>query len=301
MQNYAFEHPWVLLLLLLILCIYKCPLSLKRMIFPHIHLFSHKSSWLNREKLLYSLILALLTIALASPISHEGANHNLKKGRDLIFVLDTSGSMGESGYNEEQIQESKFNTLKELISNFIQRRYDDNVGVVVFGSYAFSAVPITYDMHALKFMLDFLEVGMAGSSTAIGDGIMQALRALKHSKAKSKVIVLMTDGHQNSGSFSIKKGVNLAKDMGVKIYTIGIGRAQEYDKALLEKIAKDTHAKAFEAQNAEALESVYKSLDSLERSPIRSQHYLNKKMLYNYFVALATLLCLLLLFRRRSF
>ncbi len=298
LTHYEFEHPWVFLLLLLILCIYKCPLSLKRMIFPHIHLFSHKSNWFNREKLLYSLILTLLTVALASPISFQGQDNQQRKGRDLVFVLDTSGSMGESGYSAETVQESKFNILIELIDAFIKKRFDDNVGVVVFGSFAFSAVPITYDMQALSYMLDFLEVSMAGSSTAIGDGIMQALRALKTSKAKNKVIILITDGHQNSGQTPIKDAVHLAQKRGVKIYTIGIGKPYEYDKALLEKIAKDTHAKAFGAQNAKALQKVYHSLNQLEPSAIRSQHYLNKQMLFSYALAVATLLLLYLLSKR---
>jgi len=300
MQHFEFEYPYAFILLLLIICIYKCPLSIKKIIFPHTSLFSQKAQWFNREKLLYSLILALLATALASPISYDSKSAQQRKGRDLVFALDTSGSMDESGYSSDSASESKFTILQKLIKSFTAKRYDDNVGVVVFGSYAFSPVPITYDMNSLKYMLDFLEVGMAGSSTAIGDGIARSLDLLKKSHAKNKVIILITDGYQNSGATKIKDAVAEAKKLHVKIYTIGLGKESDYDSKLLEKIAKDTGGIAFGAKNAEALQSVYKDLNALEPSAIRSEHYLNKHMLFGYPLATAILLLLYLLVKRRA-
>ena len=299
-NNFEFEYPYLFLFLLLIICIYKCPLSIKRLIFPHTHLFRKKTEWFNREKLLYSLILTLLVTALASPISYDAKDAQQRKGRDLVFALDTSGSMDESGYSEENAQASKFSILQHLIAQFVHKRYDDNVGVVVFGSYAFSPVPITYDMDALTYMLDFLEVGIAGNSTAIGDGLKQSLEMLQKANAKNKVIILVTDGYQNSGSTKIKDAVMQAKKSGVKIYTIGIGKESEYDKKLLERIAKDTHGVCFGAQNEKMLKDVYDSLDSLEPSTIRSEHYLNREMLFTYPLAFAILLLLYLLSKRRA-
>ena len=298
--HFEFEYLLAFVLLLLIICIYKCPLSIKKLFFPHLQLFTHKTHFLNRQKLFYSLILALLVTALASPISYDNIDTNHRKGRDLVFALDTSGSMDESGYSEEQINQSKFALLLGLLKQFVTNRFDDNVGVVVFGSYAFSPVPITYDMHSLVYMLDFLSVGMAGDSTAIGDGLARSLEMLKKSDAKNKVIILITDGYQNSGTTKIKDAVALAQKMDVKIYTIGLGKENNYDKALLEKIAKDTHAKSFVAQNNEALKNVYKELDSLEPSKIRSEHYLNKQLLFTYPLAGAMLLLMYLLTRRRA-
>ena len=300
MQHFEFQYPYAFLLLLLIICIYKCPLSIKKIIFPHTSLFSQKAQWFNREKLLYSLILALLATALASPISYDSKSAQQRKGRDLVFALDTSGSMDESGYSSDTTSESKFSILQKLIKSFIEKRFDDNVGVVVFGSYAFSPVPITYDMHSLAYMLDFLEVGMAGSSTAIGDGIARSLELLQRSHAKNKVIILITDGYQNSGTTKIKDAVDQAKKLHVKIYTIGLGRASDYDTKLLQNIAKDTGGVAFSAQNAEALRNVYKDLNALEPSAIRSEHYLNKQMLFTYPLAFAILLLLYLLAKRRD-
>jgi len=216
----------------------------------------------------------------------------------LVFVLDTSGSMGESGYSTEKQNESKFAILKDIISNFIQKRYDDNVGVTLFGSFAFSSVPLTYDMQAVRFLMQFLEVGIAGENTAIGDGIATATTLLQHGDAKSKVLILITDGYQNSGSTSIKDAVAKAKKLHIKIYTIGIGKEKDFDALLLQKIAKDTDAKMFSAKNEQELVEVYKELDSLEPSPIHSQQYLNKQLLFFYPLALALLLLLFLLSKR---
>jgi len=300
MQHFEFEHPFVFLLLLLIICIYKCPLSIRTILFPHIQLFAKKTELFNKEKLLASLIVALLVTALASPISYDSKSSQQRKGRDLVFALDTSGSMQESGYGAEAMQKAKFDILRTLMKKFVSQRFDDNVGVVVFGSYAFSPVPITYDMHSLKYMLDFLEVGMAGNSTAIGDGLARSLDMLERAKAHNRVIILITDGYQNSGTTKIKEAIERAKKLHVKIYTIGLGKKSDYDAKLLQRIAKDTQASAFGAQNATTLEAVYKELNRLEPSSIRSQNYLNKQMLFSYPLAFGILLLLYLLAKRRD-
>ncbi|HFB53793.1 MAG TPA: VWA domain-containing protein [Sulfurimonas autotrophica] len=300
MQHFEFQYPYAFLLLLLIICIYKCPLSIKKIIFPHTALFSQKAQWFHKEKLFYSIILTLLVTALASPISYDAKSAQQRKGRDLVFALDTSGSMDESGYSGENSSESKFTVLQKLIKSFTAKRFDDNVGVVVFGSYAFSPVPITYDMNSLQYMLNFLEVGIAGSSTAIGDGIARSLDLLQKSHAKNKVIILITDGYQNSGETKIKDAVAEAKKLHIKIYTIGLGKKSDYDSKLLEKIATDTGGVSFAAEDEQALQDVYKELDSLEPSTIRSEHYLNKHMLFTYPLAAAILLLLYLLAKRRD-
>jgi len=300
LHNFEFQHPTAFILLALIICIYKCPLSIKKIVFPHTSFFRQHTGWINKEKLLYSLILTLLVTALASPVSYDSKNAQQRKGRDLVFALDTSGSMNESGYSSKENDASKFTILENLMKSFVQKRFDDNVGVVVFGSYAFSPVPITYDMHSLSYMLDFLEVGMAGSSTAIGDGLARSLDMLQKSHAKNRVIILVTDGYQNSGETKIKDAVIRAKKLHVKIYTVGLGKENEYDKKLLEKIAKDTKGASFSATNADELKDVYKELNTLEPSSIRSEHYLNKEVLFTYPLAFAILLLLYMLAKRRT-
>ena len=300
LHHFKFEYPYVFVLLLLIVCIYKCPHTIKTFYFPHLYLFTKFTSWFNKEKLLYSLILTLLITALASPISYDTKLQNKRKGRDLVFVLDTSGSMGESSYSKEYSNKSKFEILKDTIKNFVLHRFDDNVGITVFGSYAFSSVPLTYDMKSITFLLDFLDVGIAGENTAIGDGIAYATQLLKKGEANSKVIILVTDGYQNSGITSIKKAVALAQKSHIKIYTLGVGKKGDFDIKLLQKIAKDTSAKMFTAKNAEELQNIYKELNSLEPSKIHSQNYLNKHLLFLYPLAFAILLLLYFLVQKRE-
>ena len=296
--EFEFEYPYFFILLFLILCIYKCPTTIKKILFPHIHLFQKVTSFISREKLFYSLILILLITSLASPINYDAKLSQNRKGRDLAFVLDTSGSMAESSYSKEHQNESKFTILKNIISEFVQQRYDDNVGVTLFGSFAFSSVPLTYDMKAVAFLLDFLEVGIAGENTAIGDGVAAATTLLEHGDAKNKIIILITDGYQNSGINSIKNAIEKAKKADIKIYTIGIGKQTDFDVKLLQKIAKETNAKMFSAKDESELVNVYSALDSLEPSPIKSQQYLNKKMLFFYPLSAAMLLLLFLLAKR---
>ena len=300
MNNFEFEHTIVFTLLLLIICIYRCPASLKEIIFPHIHLFDKKTSFLHKEKLLYSLLFTLLVTALASPISYDQKESSKRKGRDLVFALDTSGSMAESGFDTKNPQKKKFEALKELLKSFVLHRYDDNVGVSLFGTYAYGAIPLSYDMMSVTFLLNFFDVGIAGESTAIGEGLNSSLKILQEGKAKEKVIILITDGYQNSGSISVKQAVEKANKQGVKIYTIGIGKKSAYDAQLLSLIAKKTQAKAFGATDIEMLQDIYTTLNTLEPSVIRSKHYLNKHLLFFIPLSLATLLLSYLLFRRRE-
>ena len=300
MSHFEFEYPYAFALLLLIVCIYKCPAALKKIIFPHIDLFNLKIGWFNRDRLLYSFIFALMVSALASPITYDSKSSHQRKGRDLVFALDASGSMGESGFDKEDNSQNKFDVLKSIISKFVKERYDDNVGVTVFGSYAFSSVPLTYDMNAITYLIGFLDVGIAGENTAIGEGIANATRILKMGEAKEKVIILVTDGYHNSGSISPKDALSLAVKEGIKIYTIGIGKKGQFDEELLKLIAKESNAKMFSAADSASLQDIYNEIDKLEPSQIRSQNYLNKHVLFIYPLALASLLMLTMILRRRA-
>jgi Ca-activated chloride channel family protein len=302
LSNFEFEYPFAFLLLLLIICIYKCPFVIKKIIFPHLHLFKTSTTWINKEKLLYSFIITLLVTSLASPISYDQKSSDNKKGRDLVFALDTSGSMGESGFDKENPENKKLETLKEILKKFVTTRYDDNVGVTIFGTYAFSAIPLTYDMKSISYLLDFFDVGIAGDSTAMGDGIANALGILEKGNAKEKVIILVTDGFNNTGEISIKTSIEKAKENRVKIYTIGLGDKKSYDAKLLQKIAQDSNGKAFSSQDAQMLENIYMQMNSLEPSPIQSQHYLDKHSFYSIPLSLGAILIFsLLLLRSREY
>ena len=240
-----------------------------------------------------------MIFSLASPIIYDQKTSSKRKGRDLVFALDTSGSMNESGFDTANPQKRKFDALKELLKSFIAKRYNDNVGVSIFGTYAYPAIPLSYDMGSVAFLLDFFDVGIAGDSTAIGEGLATAVKILKKGEAKEKVIILITDGFQNSGSVSVKEAVKRAKKAHVRIYTIGIGDSSTFDANLLHLIAKNSGGKMFAAKNAKMLQDVYKEINKLEPSAIRSKHYLNKQNLYMYPLSLAFLLLLYLTLKRK--
>jgi Ca-activated chloride channel family protein len=246
-------------------------------------------------------LFTLMVLALAKPFIYDAASDQHKKGRNLILALDASGSMGQSGFNTKDRFKNKFETVTTLSKAFIQKRFDDNMGVVLFGTFAYTASPLTYDLESLSYLLEMTNVGLAGESTAIGDAIMQSIHTLSFGEAQNKAIILLTDGYHNAGKHSPKEAVAKAKALGIKIYTIGIGKQSDYDAALLETIAKESGGKSYAASSAEALSKVYKEINALEPSPIRGENYLNQKLLILVPLGVVFILLLLwILYQRRS-
>jgi len=224
-------------------------------------------------------LFTLMVFALAKPFFYDKNNTHNKKGRDLILAVDASGSMAQSGFNQDNRLHTKFDTTLALSKDFIKKRFDDNMGIVIFGTFAYTASPLTYDLESLSYLLDMSNVGLAGESTAIGDAIMQSIRTLSYGEAKNKAIILLTDGYHNAGQNAPKEAVKKAKALSIKIYTIGIGKKSDYDAALLETIAKESGAKSYAATSAKALSQIYKEISTLEPSAIRSENYLNQRLL----------------------
>jgi Ca-activated chloride channel family protein len=220
-----------------------------------------------------------MVLALAEPLVYDKTSNQHKKGRDLILAIDASGSMAQSGFDTKDRFKNKYETTLDLSKAFIKNRFDDNMGVVVFGTFAYTASPLTYDLDALGFLLEMTTVGLAGESTAIGDAIMQSIRTLSFGKAKNKAIILLTDGYHNAGRISPKESVKEAIALGIKIYTIGIGKKSDYDNSLLQTIAKESGGKSYGASTADALNKVYNEINTLEPSLIRSESYFNQKLL----------------------
>jgi Ca-activated chloride channel family protein len=290
----SFEYAPVLLLVIpLLFCLYRCREKVMQRYFVHLHLFEPGRRWTKLEWLLKVLTLLLLTVALASPIAVDRLDPLNRKGIDMVLCLDGSGSMGASGFEEGSLR-SRFGIVQELAGAFVMRRVEDNVGVVLYGDFAFVASPVTYEKEIVAEMIGYLSEGMAGQNTAIGEGIAMSLRALERSRAVSKVIVLLTDGEHNSGRITPKEAVAIAKEKGVKIYTIGIGRAGEFDATLLQTIAEESGGRSFSAHNRDELEAIYGEIDALERSAIKSREYLKKE--YYYPAALLGVFVLLLYF-----
>ena len=283
-MNFDFEYPIFFTLLFLIICFYRCKKEGLKIYFSKTLLLPKRL--IGAKDFLPKIIFITFIISLASPFSYKALLENPKKGRDLVIALDASGSM-----SSEIDGKSKFETVLELTKEFLKKRYDDNVGFVVFGSFAYPASPITYDLKALEFILDYLEVSIAGNNTAIGEAIKVSVDMLKKSEAKNKVIILFTDGHHNSGSMSPKDAVKEAKKIGAKIYSVGIGK--DFDKNLLKKISDESGGKSFAAKNADDLKKIFKEIDKLEKSPIRAGIYLDKRPIFMIFLIILSALIIL--------
>jgi len=292
-MHFTFGSPYFLVLLLLLPCFLWCKQYSKTYYFPKLEWIRRQSPLLSWEPWLKMILFSLMVFALAKPFVYDASSNQHKKGRDLILALDASGSMAQSGFDGKDRFKNKYETTLELSSAFTQKRFDDNMGVVVFGTFAYTASPLTYDLEALSYLLEMTTVGLAGESTAIGDALMQSIRTLSYGEAKNKAIILLTDGYHNAGQTSPSAAVAKAKTLGIKIYTIGIGKKSDYDVALLETIAKESGAKSYAASSATELAKVYEEINALEPSPIRSENYLNQKLLILFPLGIVFVLLLL--------
>lgn len=300
-MHFTFGSPYLLVLLLLLPCFLWCKQYSKPYYFPKLSWVARQSPLLSWEPWLKMSLFALMVLALAKPFVYDARADQHKKGRDLILAIDASGSMAQSGFDAKDRLKNKYKTTLELSRDFIEKRFDDNMGIVVFGTFAYTASPLTYDLESLSYLLEMTNVGLAGESTAIGDAIMQSMRTLSYGQAENKAIILLTDGYHNAGKSSPREAVKKAKEAGIKIYTVGIGNRSDYDASLLEIIAKESGAKSYAASSAKALSEIYEEIHALEPSPIRSENYLNQKLLIHYPLGLVFLLLLLwVLIRQRG-
>ncbi|SFV54900.1 BatA (Bacteroides aerotolerance operon) [hydrothermal vent metagenome] len=296
-MNFTLGSPYLLALLLLLPCFFWCKPYLKTFYFPKLLWVRKESSLFSWEPWLKVAIFLLMVFAIAKPFIYDSSSNQHRKGRDLILAIDASGSMAQSGFNTKDGFKNRFETTIELSQAFIKNRFDDNMGVVIFGTFAYTSSPLTYDLKSLSYLLEMTTVGIAGESTAIGDAIMQSIRTLLFGDSKNRAIVLLTDGYHNAGKSSPRVAVQKAKELGIKIYTIGIGKKSSYDEALLVAIAKETNAKSYSASSSEELSKIYQEIDDLEPSPIRSENYLNQKLQIIYPLILVFILLLLWIIR----
>jgi len=300
-MHFTFASPYLLALLLLLPCFLWCKQSSKLYYFPKLEWITRQNPLFYWEPWLKIVLFTLMVLALAKPFVYDTFPNQHKKGRDLVLAIDASGSMGQSGFDEKNKFKNKFEINIMMAKDFIRKRHDDNMGVVLFGTFAYTASPLTYDLASLSYLLAMTNVGLAGENTAIGDALMQGMRTLSYGDAKHKAIILLTDGYHNAGQNSPKIAVEEAQKRGIKIYTIGIGKKSNYDAGLLEAIAQKSGAKSYAASSAAELSKVYADIDALEPSPIRSENYLNQKLLIFYPLIFALLLFLLWIWHERRF
>ncbi len=247
----------------------------------------------TREKLYYVplvlrlLVIAFCIVALARPQSTSNKQNMSTEGIDIVLELDISGSMLAEDFNPNRIE-----AAKQVASDFIDGRTNDRIGLVVFSAESFTQCPLTTDYPVLKNLLHDIKNGMIADGTAIGLAIANGVNRLKDSKAKSKVMILLTDGVNNSGNIDPITAARIAATYGIKIYTVGVGAQGEAPYPMptpfgirrqmikvdlneedLTKIAEMTGGKYFRATDNRKLKAIYKEIDQLEKTKIEVTAY----------------------------
>lgn len=293
-----FAHPGYLWLLLILVPIIVWYVFKHREAHPALHISStlpfSEVGRSYKEYLMHGLfVLRLFTITcviviLARPQTHDSWNTTNTEGIDIILALDVSPSMLAKDFTPDRLE-----AAKKVAINFVSSRESDNIGVVMFAEECLTGVPMTMDRSILTNYIQGIQMNMLGSSTAIGDGIITSVNRIKNGKAKSKIIILLTDGSNNSGIVAPKTAAEVAKKFGVKIYTIGIGTngtalfpqisyfgkieyvPQEVviDEATLKEIATATGGKYFRATGNNVLQDVFDQIDQLEKTEMDIRNY----------------------------
>ena len=250
------------------------------------------------------LAVALMILAIARPQSSNNWRTEDKEGIDIIMALDVSGTM-----QAEDLRPSRLEAAKDVAIDFIQTRPNDNIGLVVFAAESFTQCPLTIDHSVLINLFSGVKYGLINDGTAIGLGLANAVSRIKDSKAKSKVIILLTDGSNNQGDIAPITAAEIAKTFGIRVYAIGVGShgtinmpvqtpfgvryqqvESEFDEKTLKDIAEMTGGQYFRATNNAKLRAIYQEIDQLEKTKISVKEFSNKSELYFLFALLAFLL-----------
>ena len=250
---------------------------------------------------------ALIVTALARPQEGETLEDVTAQGIDIELVLDVSSSM-----KTMDLKPNRMLAAKSVISDFIMGRKHDRIGLVVFAGHSYTQCPLTLDYNVLVQLVRKVEFGHVEDGTAIGTGILNAVNRLRSSTAKSKVIVLLTDGQNNSGEVDPVTAARTAQALGIKVYTIGVGRdgdqpmevddpvfgkrivavRTDVDMPMLQQVSRITGGKSYRAQDADALKDIYQTIDKLEKTEIKTTSYYRYRELFMNLVYLALLLIL---------
>ncbi|MEN0003755.1 MAG: VWA domain-containing protein [Bacteroidota bacterium] len=318
MGNLSFANPELLWLLLLLPLLGWWFYQQRESYFPVLRMSSTESvqqlvSWRGRLRpllwVLRAFALAALIIAIARPREALKEEKIKAEGIDIVLAMDLSSSMLARDFPPDRLEVSK-----KVAARFIDRRPYDRIGLVAFAGESYTQCPLTTDHEVLKTFLAGLQCGVLEDGTAIGMGLASAVNRLEQSDAKSKVVILLTDGVNNSGYIKPITAAQMAKVLEIKAYTIGVGSTGEartpvsrqsdgryrfglarveIDEALLREIAQMTGGKYFRATSAEGLEAIYQEIDQLEKTEIEVTTVLNYSEEFHRF-ALAGLILLLL-------
>ncbi len=259
---------------------------------------------------LYYLTLLLLIAALARPQWGTERLPTDTEGINIVLAVDLSGSMAAEDFNYQGRRMNRLEAIKMVVRDFIARRAGDRIGMVVFGSQAYTQLPLTRDYQTIAAILERLTIGAAGRNTAIGDAIGISVKRLADIESRSNIIILLTDGRSNTGELEPMAAAGIAHQKGIKIYTIGVGgkgrapvpiddpifgrryvyQQDDLDEEGLQAIAAETGGRYFRAEDLAGLQQIYATIDRLEKNKVEAQGFAEYKELYFYLLPPALLL-----------
>lgn len=315
----TFLHPWLLLMLLILIPLVVWYLRKWRGSNASIGVSSAlpfkkysagmKIGLMHFCFLLQLVAISCLIVALARPQTHDSLRSSSIEGTDIVLALDISSSMLAT-----DLQPNRIEAAKEVASKFVNQRTNDNIGLVVFSGESLSLMPLTTDKAALVNALHETKTGALNDGTAIGDGIASAINRLVSGQAKSKSIILLTDGTNNAGDVAPATAAQIAKQKGIRIYAIGVGTngsiqitdpygfstttmETKIDEAALRDLASATGGKYFRATDSRTLRNVFSEIDSLEKSKLNVNNFAQTEEYFMpwVFAALIALSLMLLL------
>lgn len=308
-RQFYFASPWWLLALLLVpiaiwLQFFTGKQPENKWVVPQFSMFPGQQTWKEKAVRWWPFWkiagFCFAILALARPQLSLKEEKVVADGIDIVLAMDLSSSMLSRDFDPDRLEVSK-----GVARNFVQKRRYDRIGLVVFSGEAFTQCPLTTDYTMLDDFLANLEVGVLEDGTAIGMGLATAVNRLKNSEAKSKIIILLTDGVNNAGYVNPMPAAELAAKMGIRVYTIGVGRSGmalspvgrdfngefvfsmapvEIDTKLLQDIAGMTKGKYYRATDEESLELIYNEIDQLEKTEMEVSVFKRYADLYSYFL-----------------
>ncbi|MGE5343145.1 MAG: vWA domain-containing protein [Candidatus Omnitrophota bacterium] len=263
------------------------------------------------------IALVLLITALARPQERSYFEKESRKGIDMLITLDVSGSMASMDFKPK----NRLEVAKGVISDFIEKRSNDRLGLVIFAGQSYTKCPLTADYDILRYFLNQTAIGELEDGTALGMALATAVNRIRYSPSKTRIIILITDGVNNRGEIDPRDAAKIAKDFNIKVYTIGVGtRGQapypltdqfgntqyamvdvEIDEPLLKEIANQTGGLYFRATDKEQLQHIFSEIDRWEKTEITSRRYYNSRELYLYFLAAALALLMAAEIGKRTF
>ncbi len=258
---------------------------------------------------LRAICLVLLVLTAARPQFYNVSREIKSPGVDIVMCIDTSGSMQALDFELNDDPVTRLTAVKKVVSDFIRKREIDRIGLVVFGDEAFTQAPLTLDKGLLLGLVEKMQIGMVGDRTAIGSALAIGGKRLKDLKAKTKILILLTDGRHNAGDLTPEQAAEAVHALGVKIYTIGVGgrgpapfkvdsllgtrivrRKVDLDEGTLKKVADLGGGKYFRATDTEGLAEIYDIIDRAEKTEIKVKEFFHFRELYFYFLIPALIL-----------